>query len=286
MGGRGHHGGFEMGLLSFLGFGEGDNLDTIDDASVERLESLSEQAVEAVLVPEESIPIEEDAWTLAPSPARARVGASGLEPVQVEAKQSLTPATIDTKAIEQRLDDRFDRIEATMSIMDARLTQLHSTDSLPHTLPTDTLITADREEGEEGDENPPSEEVDQSDESSAPTETVSLLDLYEGRVADLNPFLNRRPDALSNGPTVTVSEISALLLDHLSAPSATAFIEKAKSSGMITKDESAELLAIIGLANPAVNDDGSEHLPHRTLLMFGSMVDAWRTSQATSGVGA
>ena len=271
-----------MGLLSFLGFGEGDNHDTVDDASVERLESLSEQAVEAVLVPEESIPIEEDAWTLAPSPARARVGASGLEPVQVEAKQSPTPTTIDTKAIEQRLDDRFDRIEATMSIMDARLTQLHSTENLSHALPTDTLITADNEEGEE--ENTATE-VGEASESPI-IETVNLLDLYEDRVADLNPFLNRRPDALSKGPTVTVSEISALLLDHLSAPSATAFIEKAKSSGMITKEESSELSAIIGLANPAVNDDGSEHLPHRTLLMFGSMVDAWRTSQATSGEGA
>ena len=272
-----------MGLLSFLGFGESDDPDAIDNASVERLESLSEQAVEAVLVPEESIPIEEDAWTLAPSPARARVGASGLEPVQIESKQSPDPATFDTKAIEQRLDDRFDRIEATMSIMDARLTQLHSTDNLSHALPTDTLITADTEEGADGEEGrgPPStEQGDEPDESSSSIETVSLLDLYEGRVADLNPFLNRRPDALSKGPTVTVSEISALLLDHLSAPSATAFIEKANSSGMITKDESTELLAIIGLANPAVNDDGSEHLPHRTLLMFGSMVEAWRNSQS------
>ena len=84
-----------MGLLSFLGFGESDDPDAIDDASVERLESLSEQAVEAVLVPEESIPIEEDAWTLAPSPARARVGASGLEPVVVESKPTPDAASIE-----------------------------------------------------------------------------------------------------------------------------------------------------------------------------------------------
>lgn len=272
-----------MGLLSLFGFGSDVDYDDIDDDSVQRLESLSEQAVEAVTVPEESTPIEEDAWTLAPSPARARVGASGLEPVTVVNKPP--PAeSIDTKAIEQRLDDRFDRIEATMSIMDARLTQLNVTDNLPQSLPTDTLVTADGEEGEDGDQS--GESSGETDSESTTIETVSLLDLYEGSVADLNPFLNRRADSHSKGPSVTVSEISALLLDHLSSASATAFIEKAKSSGMITKDESAELIAIIGLANPAINDDGSEHLPHRTLLMFGAMMEAWRNSRTTSGEGA
>ena len=124
-----------------------------------------------------------------------------------------------------------------------------------------------------------SEESDESN-STQEVETVSLLDLYEGSVADINPFLNRRADAHSRGPVVTVSEISALLLDHLSSEQALTFIEKAKTSGMITKDESVELVSIIGLANPAINDDGAEHLPHRTLLMFGSMVEAWRNSQS------
>ena len=269
-----------MGLLSFLGFGSSEDFDEIDSASVQRLESLSEQAIEAVTVPEESIPIEEDAWTLAPSPARARVGASGLEPVAVESR--VTPdsaATIDTTAIEQRMDDRFDRIEATMSIMDARLTQLHVSDNLPHALPTDTLVTADSEEEEHVGEAGSSEESGESNHSQE-VEMVSLLDLYEGSVADINPFLNRRSDSNSRGPIVTVSEISALLLDHLSSDQALTFIEKAKTSGMITKDESAELVSIIGLANPAINDDGAEHLPHRTLLMFGSMVEAWRNSQS------
>ena len=272
-----------MGLLSFLGFGSDGDYDGADEPSVQRLESLSSQAVEAVMVPEESIPIEEDAWTLAPSPARARVGASGLEPVTVESnKPAADTSTIDTKAIEQRLDDRFDRIEATMSIMDARLTQLHVTENLPNTLPTDKLVTA---EGEESESSESDQESDVSESESTIAETVNLLDLYEGSVADLNPFLNRRADAHS-GPTVTVSEISALLLDHLSSEAASNFIEKAKSGGMITKEETAELVAIIGLANPAINADGAEHLPHRTLLMFGAMVEAWRASRTTSGEGA
>ncbi len=275
-----------MGLLSFLGFSADGDLDAIDSASVQRLESLSEHAVEAVMVPEESIPIEEDAWTLAPSPVRARVGASGLELADIENKPAAAAAaTIDTKAIEQRLDDRFDRIEATMSIIDARLTQLHASDILSHALPTDTLVTADGDDREVAEQE--TESSDDADDLESPSvETVNLLDLYEGSVTDLNPFLNHRPDSLSKGPSVTVSEISALLLDHLSSESATTFIEKAKTSGMISKIESAELIAIIGLANPAINDDGSEHLPHRTLLMFGAMVDAWRNSRTISGEGA
>ena len=274
-----------MGLLSFLGFGSDSEYDDIDSASVQRLESLSEQAVDAVTVPEESIPIEEDAWTLAPSPARARVGASGLESATVESKPTPAPTTIDTKAIEQRLDDRFDRIEATMSIMDARLTQLHVSDNLAHALPSDTLVTLESEENESEEQTDSSSDESEHPESTV-VETVSLLDLYEGSVADINPFLNRRRDSHTQAPSVSVNEISALLLDHLSSASATAFIEKAKSSGMITKSESAELSAIIGLADPAINDDGSEHLPHRTLLMFGSMVEAWRSSQPTSVEGA
>ena len=274
-----------MGLLDFLGFNTGDDEGEVDSASVSRLETLSEHAVEAVLVPEESIPIEEDAWTLAPSPARARVGASGLEPAAVESKPDPTPQAIDTKAIEQRLDDRFDRIEATMSIMDARLTQLHMTDNLQHALPTDTLVTSSGEESTEQNADEDSSEEEESSEESS-IQTVNLHDLYEGRIADLNPFLNRRADSQSQGPTVSVSEISALLLDHLSSESAKVFIDNANSSGMITKGESAELLAIIGLANPEINDDGSKHLPHRTLLMFGAMVEAWRTSRANSGEGA
>ena len=270
-----------MGLLSFLGFGSDEDFEEIDSASVQRLESLSEQAVEAVTVPEESIPIEEDAWTLAPSPARARVGASGLEPVTVESRAAPdSAATIDTTAIEQRMDDRFDRIEATMSIMDARLTQLHVSDNLSHALPTDVLVTDDSEEGVTTEETETTSGDSEEAGGTQGGETVSLLDLYEGSVADLNPFLNRRADTHSRGPVVTVSEISALLLDHLSSERALTFIEKAKTSGMITKDESAELVAIVGLANPAINNDSSEHLPHRTLLMFGSMVEAWRNSQS------
>lgn len=160
-----------MGLLDFLGFSSSDDESEVDSVSVGRLETLSEHAVEAVLVPEETIPIEEDAWTLAPSPARARVGASGLEPAAVESKPSPAPTTIDTKAIEQRLDDRFDRIEATMSIMDARLTQLHMTDNIHHALPTDTLVTASGEEPNQDND----EESDSSD-SAAEEPTVQTAD--------------------------------------------------------------------------------------------------------------
>ena len=53
--------------------------DEPDAESVQRLEFIAKQSVEDALIPDETKPIEEDAWTLAPSPARARVGASGIE---------------------------------------------------------------------------------------------------------------------------------------------------------------------------------------------------------------
>jgi hypothetical protein len=252
-------------------------LDEPDAESIQRLESLAKQSIEDSLLPEESKLIEEDAWTLSPAPPRARVGASGIEVSEVS--HSSAPVSFDSKAIEQRIDDRFDRIEATMSIMEARLIQEKSSDDLDHALPTDKLVTVN-DDGEASEtENDISE--DQSDDDSNQVgeivKDVNLLDLYEGRVANLNPFLIPRIDKNSSPESlVSISEISALLLDNLSAPSAVAFVEKAIASGMVTGEEGSELMALITLANPEVNVDGVEHLPHRTLLMFSAMVDAWR----------
>jgi hypothetical protein len=266
-----------MGFLGRLFGGGADDGGTSDLGSERRLEALSGHSIDASVVPDDAIPIEEDAWTLAPSPTRARVGTSGIEPPPREDK--VVQPTVDTKEIQQKLDTRFDRIEASMAMMDARLTQIRESSETMHTLPTDTLVTADSEQD-------PTEVGDDDDEAAADgTETepesvtVNLLDLYEDSVADLNPFLTRRPDSHSSGPTVSTSEIAALLLDHLSATSTSVFIEKATSSGMITAEESKELNGLVQLADPAVNENGGEHLPHRELLMFNAMVESWRVSK-------
>ncbi|MDP7043511.1 MAG: hypothetical protein QF807_05790 [Candidatus Thalassarchaeaceae archaeon] len=259
--------------------------DEPDSESIQRLEFIAKQSVEDSLVPDETKPIEEDAWTLAPSPARARVGASGIEMPEINSDSSQM-ASFDTKAIEQRIDDRFDRIEATMGIMEARLTQFNPTNNAGEILPTDNLIILD-DDGEATEisvedvdsSEEPSTDEEKSNQAQAISDDINLLDLYEGSVADINPFLNRRADHTSSESFVSVSEITALLLDNLSAPAATSFVEKAVTSNMVTKDEGSELTALISLANPEVNDNGSEHLPHRTLLMFSAMVKSWRDSK-------
>ena len=258
--------------------------DEPDAESVQRLEFIAKQSVEDALVPDETKPIEEDAWTLAPSPARARVGASGIEMPDIK-NDSPQMASIDTKAIEQRIDDRFDRIEATMGIMEARLTQFNPTANAGEMLPTDNFFILDEDgdaseisvEDINGNESTSTDEGE-SNQEQAISDGVNLLDLYEGSVADINPFLNRRIDHTSSESFVSVSEITALLLDNLSSPAATSFVEKAVTSNMVTKDEGSELMALISLANPEVNVNGSEHLPHRTLLMFSAMVESWRDS--------
>ena len=266
-----------MGFLGRLfGGGADDSGATSDMGSGRRLEVLSGHSIDASVVPDEAIPIEEDAWTLAPSPTRARVGTSGIEPPPREEK--MVQPTVDTKEIQQKLDNRFDRIEASMAMMDARLTQIRESNEMIHALPTDTLVTADDEHTEDEDQDGEETDSDSIETESAPI-TVNLLDLYEDRVADLNPFLTRRPDAHSSGPTVSTSEIAALLLDHLSATATTSFLEKASSSGMITAEESRELNGLVQLADPAVNEGGGEHLPHRELLMFNAMVEAWRSAK-------
>ena len=44
-----------------------------------RLESLATHSIDVATIPLDAAPIEEDAWTLAPSPTRARIGTTGLE---------------------------------------------------------------------------------------------------------------------------------------------------------------------------------------------------------------
>ncbi len=130
-----------MGFLGRLFGGGADDSTMSDMGSERRLEALSGHSIDASVVPDESIPIEEDAWTLAPSPTRARVGTSGIEPPPREEKVAAQPV-VDTKEIQQKLDNRFDRIEASMAMMDARLTQIRETNEMMHALPTDTLVTA------------------------------------------------------------------------------------------------------------------------------------------------
>ena len=52
---------------------------------------------------------------------------------------------------------------------------------------------------------------------------------------------------------------------------------------MITTDECGVLKGLIDLADPAVNENTAEHLPHRELLMFNAMIGAWRQAVPRRG---
>ena len=261
-------------------FGKNED-DVADEEAISKLESLSTHSIDVATIPLDAAPIEEDAWTLSPSPARARIGTTGLDPSNtVQDGGGGKQVNFDTKEIEDKMDSRFDRIEATMAMMDARLTQLKDIAGTPYTIPTDKLITMDTDEEGEISEDEEKEGETEADEIQTPS--INLLDLYESRIAELNPFLNQRPGALTEKLPITTSEIVALLLDNLSATNATAFVDKAGASGMVTKQECAVLKGLIDLADPAVNESAAEHLPHRELLMFNAMIGAWRSANSPS----
>ena len=261
-------------------FGKTDG-DVADEEAISRLESLATHSIDVATIPLDAAPIEEDAWTLAPSPTRARIGATGLESADsVVQDSSGKQVNFDTKEIEDKMDSRFDRIEATMAMLDARLTQLKDVAGTPYAIPTDKLITMDTDEDDDGTESEGDEIEGESEVADIQQSDVNVLDLYESRIAELNPFLNQRPGALTENLPITTSEIVALLLDNLSASNATSFVDKAAGSGMITTDECGVLKGLIDLADPAVNENTAEHLPHRELLMFNAMIGAWRQANA------
>ncbi|MEE2759653.1 MAG: hypothetical protein VYA86_06725 [Candidatus Thermoplasmatota archaeon] len=261
-------------------FGKNED-DVADEQAISRLENLATHSIDVATIPLDAAPIEEDAWTLAPSPTRARIGATGLEVADSVAQDSSgKQVNFDTKEIEDKMDSRFDRIEATMSMLDARLTQLKDIAGTPYTIPTDKLITMDTEEEEDEGVTEDEESDIESEVRDVQQSDVNLLDLYESRIAELNPFLNQRPGALTENLPITTSEIVALLLDNLSSTNATSFVEKAAASGMITTGECSVLKGLIDLADPAINENATEHLPHRELLMFNAMIGAWRQANA------
>ncbi|MEC9090416.1 MAG: hypothetical protein VYC11_03495, partial [Candidatus Thermoplasmatota archaeon] len=115
-------------------FGKSED-DIADEQAISKLESLATHSIDVATIPLDATPIEEDAWTLSPSPTRARIGATGLEPTDSMSQDSSgKQGNFDTKEMEDKMDSRFDRIEATMAMMDARLTQLKDIAGTPYTI--------------------------------------------------------------------------------------------------------------------------------------------------------
>lgn len=230
-----------------------------------RLEALSQAAVDQIeILPEASL-AEEEAWTLTPAPSRVRFEAA--EVGQIVSTSAPGPVSLDTGDIERKMDERFERLEATLSMMEARMME-----GGVMAAPGDTLVTSDGSAtlGADGEYADVLEEIESSQES--------LLDMYEINALDLNPFLS--PGAGTSalgGPNVATTQLVALLLDHLSGADAVAFLDKAEKGGVLSKSEASEISGIVSLANPgAASEVEGRHLPHRALLTFSAMLTSWR----------
>jgi hypothetical protein len=78
--------------------------------------------------------------------------------------------------------------------------------------------------------------------------------------------------------------VSALLLDNMSGMAAVSFTQKAMSSGMLNDEEGRSVLAIVQLAAPGEAEAAlDDHLPHKDLLTFSSLVSSWRSVSSLRG---
>jgi hypothetical protein len=264
------------------------NTGNIKDAdaelSEERLKILSNVAIEQVPLPEEGELSEEDAWTIAPGPTRAKLNSIGSVPT--------VNAQVDTSGLERLISSRLDMVEDVLGLVEKRIEesmQVHTVeqkvdadgnpvvheDSADAAMSAgDTIITAS------GEVIPAAGVNRLMAEDEAP-----LVELYEAQALAANPFLV----APSSGPTTEANKVgaptvAALLLDHMSGMAAVNFVQKAMNSGMLNQDEGSSVLAIVQLATPGEAEAALEdHLPHRELLTFSALVTSWRQVKQLRG---
>ena len=253
-----------------------------DDLSEERLRVMSNIAVEQVPMPEEGELTEEDAWTIAPGPTRARLNSSGSLPTAAGAASAPVQANVDTSGIERLISSRLDQVEDVLNRVESRIDDGGAV----------TRAASDGDSGEvelaEGDTIVTSSGEIISGEASErmmSEDSAPLLELYEAQALASNPFLVA-PAHLGDGGdgTVGAPTVAALLLDNLTGMAAVSFTQKAMSSGMLTSDEGKHVLAIVQMAAPGDTESALEdHLPHRELLTFSALISNWRRARALRG---
>ncbi len=255
-----------------------------DDLSEERLRIMASIAIEQVPMPEQGELSEEDAWTIAPGPTRARLNSSGAIPTAAPVAQASAPvqANVDTSSLERLISNRMDQVEETLRKFETSL----------ETMPSGGIVASSGEEIDvdiaEGDKlvTASGEVITSAGTSRANAEDVApLLELYEAQALASNPFLIA-PEHLGDGGegSVGAPSVAALLLDHLSGMAAVSFTQKAMNSGMLSAEEGNQILAIVQMAAPGDTESALEdHLPNRELLTFSAMVSAWRRSRSLRG---
>jgi len=251
------------------------------EVSEERLRIMANIAIEQVPMPEEGAMTEEDAWTIAPGPTRARLNSTGSVPNAAPAAgPAQVQASIDTSGLERMISTRLDMVEDVLRVVENRLEEgpqmsvPEASDGDLELSENDTIVTAS------GEVISSSSSQRLKSEDAAP-----LLELYEAQALASNPFLIA-PAHLGDGAdgTVGAPTVAALLLDNLSGMAAVSFAQKAMSSGMLTADEGKHVLAIVQMAAPGDTESALEdHLPHRELLTFSAMISNWRRARALRG---
>ena len=269
------------------------NRDADAELTEERLKIMANIAIEQVPLPEEGELSEEDAWTISPSPTRARMNSLGSVPTVAATLAPTAPAqtstTVDTSGLERLISSRLDMVEDVLRMVEVRL-------EAPQAAPVmdaegnpvegseavgdeammggDTIVTAS------GEVIPVSGVDRMMADDSAP-----LVELYEAQALAANPFLH----APSSGGTADANRVgaptvSALLLDSMSGMAAVSFAQKAISSGMLSDEEGRAVLAIVQLAAPGESEAAlDDHLSHKELLVFSSLVSSWRSVKTLRG---
>ena len=268
------------------------NRDADADLTEERLKIMANIAIEQVPLPEEGELSEDDAWTISPGPTRARMNSVGSVPTVAA---TLAPAavpqstTVDTSGLERLISSRLDMVEDVLRMVEVRL---DSPAGSPASEGEGHLGGLDAESGEismqggdmivtaSGEVIPASG----ADRLKAVDE-APLVELYEAQALAANPFLHApSTGATANANQVGAPTVSALLLDSMSGMAAVSFTQKAMSSGMLNEQEGREILAIVQLAAPGESEAALEdHLSHKELLVFSSLISSWRSVKSLRG---
>lgn len=276
-------------------FGNSAEKDRDEDAALteDRLKIMANVAIEQVPLPEEGELGEEDAWTISPGPTKARLNSIGSVP-SVAASLAPAPAvptsaTVDTSGLERLISSRLDMVEDVLRMVEVRL----DTPQAAHTVDAEGNPVAMSEPA--GDESMMSGDtiVTASGEviSAAGMDRLKsvdeapLVELYEAQALAANPFLYApSTGATANANQVGAPTVSALLLDSMSGMAAVSFAQKAMSSGMLSEQEGRAVLAIVQLAAPGESEAAlDDHLSHKELLVFSSLISSWRQVQSLRG---
>ncbi|HJM18325.1 MAG TPA: hypothetical protein QF703_02215 [Candidatus Thalassarchaeaceae archaeon] len=277
-----------MGLLDRFTRGSSD--EGTDPGMSSKLDKAAKLSVEHVDIPSEFRPTDLEAWLFAP--AGTRVGVLG-DPNANQGGDAI-PDLADM------VKDRFERLETALDLMESniKLTQQQtaklaaesvSVTAAPSTVGSDSGGSGGdvmHKVGEDGEVTSVPIEGTPGQLGIAPQGGLpggpGLLDLYEAKSLEVNPFLKKgEADALVHGTTVDPTKITALLLDNMSGADALVFLKAASSSGVLNTAEAKSLSSIAALADPGTASEGTPSIDNRTLLTFVALIEAWR-SQGTS----